>query len=252
MNIKFLLFIVIILILLCACAILGQETGFYTEELLITRASAAGQADTTVIKMWIMDKKFRRIQGDESQVTIGRLDKGLFWIIDLNDSTYSEIDLEIMRRLGQMTMLMMGVPMNDEGEIYVPQDLYVRTGEKKTIEGWKAEEVILNSKYAGTGFADGFTMWISQDVQIPTKLYADNLRNLFGDPNGEAKKLIDMFAGFKGYPVRIESKVMGMENIIITTRIEEFNPPGDYFKLPSGLTEVANPLLDMMEPEFEE
>ena len=246
---KFILkiFITICLIIGYKLSAFAQEEGYYLEELVITQSAGGGAPDTIHNRMWVADNKFRRIQGDESQITIGRLDKGLFWMINLNDNTYSEIDLETIRQLAQMTMVMMGAQMDDDGKLFVPNDLYIQTGEVKMAGDWRAHEITLNPKYAGTGLVDEFTMWISDDVDIPDELYVDITRSLLGDPNGEAKKLLKLLTALEGYPVLIESNIMGFKNTIRTTKIEKTTVSRDYFNLPSGLTEVANPLIDMFE-----
>ena len=243
---------VLIILLFTALNAFSQGGGYYIEEQMIMTSAQGGDGDSLKVKMWIQGDKFRREQGDSLDVTIGRLDKGLFWIIDPAAQTYSVMDLEIMRQMAQFTMMMMGAQLNEDGEISIPDDLYVRTGEKMIIGGWNAEKVGLNKKYSGTGMMDGFAMWISPDCGAPPELYADMMRNVFGDPNGDLKKIFKLWEDLNGYPVMIETSIMGVTNTTVTTRIEQAAPPDEYFQLPQGLTEVVNPMKEAFDRMKEE
>ncbi len=111
----------------------ANESGYLIEEMVITSSPFTNQTDTTQNRIWVSEEKFHRVQGGIDEITIGRIDKGLFWTVNQKDSTYSEIDLESMRKLGIMTVAMMGPPIGDDGNLKVPKDLYIRTGEKKKI-----------------------------------------------------------------------------------------------------------------------
>ena len=234
--------IISFIILFLAMNAFAQDDGYYIEEKMFTGVDLGGNGDSLLVKMWVSGDKFRREQGDSLDITIGRLDKGLFWIISPEEKNYSVIDLETMRQIARFTLLMMGAQIGDDGEISIPDDLYVRTGEHKTVGAWNAEKVGLNEKYSGAGMMDGFAMWVSSDCGAPPELYADMMRNVFGDPNGELKKIFKLWEELNGYPVMIETSIMGMTNTTVTSKIEKFDPPEEYFQLPQGLTEVVNPM----------
>lgn len=225
---------------------IAADSGYYIEEQAITDSPFTGKIDTTYNQIWVSGDKFRRNQGGLDEITIGRLDKGLFWIINLKDSTYSEVDLTSMRQLAVMSIYMMGAQMDKDGELSVPDDLYVRTGEKRKVGSWQAERISLNTQYANTGFIEEFSMWITKDLDAPANLYANMMRNIFGDPTGPAKKLLKMWSDFEGYPVLIEIKTMGIDNKIMTIKVEKTEVPSDHFRLPKGLTEIANPFLEQL------
>lgn len=224
----------------------ANESGYLIEEMVITSSPFTNQTDTTQNRIWVSEEKFRRVQGGIDEITIGRIDKGLFWIVNQKDSTYSEIDLESMRKLGIMTVAMMGPPIGDDGNLKVPKDLYIRTGEKKKIGEWNAEKIELNAKYANTSFIGSFAMWITKDIDAPLTLYSDMMRNVFGDPNGSAGEILKMWSELGGYPVLIEYQAMGAVTSTLTTKIEKAEIPDEYFTLPAGLTEVSNPFFDQL------
>jgi len=227
----------------------AQTPGYYIEESVITALPDAA-ADTSAVKMWIAGDKFRRMQGDSLDITIGRLDKGLFWNITPAEKTYSVIDMETMRGLGQFTMVMMGAQADKSGKIIIPDDLYLRTGEKKKISGWNAEKVALNKKY--TGMMENFALWISSDCGAPPELYSNLMRQIFGDPSGEAQKLFKLWKQLNGYPVMVEMSMMGMKQTTITKKISPADIPASMFELPSGLKEVDNPMKDAFQRMHEE
>ncbi len=245
---KYLIFLITLAFLLNIPAA-AQTTGFYIEESVIT-ALPESPADTSAVKMWLAGDKFRRVQGDSVDITIGRLDKGLFWNITPQEKTYSVIDMETMRQLGQFTMMMMGAQADKSGKLIIPDDLYIRTGEKKQISGWNAEKVALNKKYSG--MMESFALWISSDCGAPPELYSDLMRKIFGDPTGEAQKLFKLWKQLNGYPVMVEMSMMGMKQTTITKKITPAEIPDKIFELPAGLKEVDNPMKDAFQRMHEE
>jgi len=234
----------------CLLSVVSAQTkGYYIEETVIT-AMEEGQADSSPVKIWIAGDKFRRVQGDSLDITIGRLDKGLFWNISPQEKTYSVIDLETMRQLGRFTMAMMGAQIDKNGNLIIPDDLYLRTGEKKKIGAWNAEKVALNKKYRG--MMENFALWISSECGAPPELYSDLMRHIFGDPNSDAQKLFKLWKQLNGYPVTIEMSMMGMKQTTITQEISSTDIPDKLFELPAGLTEVENPMKDAFQRMHEE
>ena len=235
---KRLLIIIIFFILLSGMAHSADPQGFYIEELNIG-IDPAGNSDTMSVITWFQGDKIRRDEG-YSSITIGRLDKGVFWMISEEEGTYSVIDLETMQQIATLTMAMMGAQLDEKGEIRINDDLYVRTGEKAKINGWTAEKVEMNPKYAG--MVQEFILWISSDCGAPPELYSDVMRSIFGEPEGEVQKLFKLWNELNGYPVKTEMTIMGVKRITLTQTIDKIDVPASMFELPDGLTEVENPM----------
>ena len=235
--------IVVIIISLSGSAYGGDTQGFYIEELNIG-SDLEGNADTMSTITWFQGDKIRREEG-VSSVTIGRLDKGIFWMISEEEGTYSVIDLETMQQIATLTMAMMGAQLDEKGEIRINDDLYVRTGEKTKINGWTAEKVEMNPKYAG--LVQEFILWISSDCGAPPELYSNIMRSVFGEPEGEVQKLFKLWKELNGYPVKTEMTMMGVKRITLTKTIKKIDIPASMFELPEGLTEVENPMKQALE-----
>ncbi len=239
-----------ILASLAAGNALTQQAGYYIEETVINTSSGEA-SDSNRVKMWICGDRFRRVQEDSSEITIGRIDKGIFWVISPKEKTYSVLDLETIRQMAKITLAMMGAQIDDEGNLTIPGNLYIKTGRKDTVGLWVAEEVSLNPKYSNMGFMESFSMWVSQDCGVPPEIYANMMRSLLGDPQGGAKKLFKLWKDLDGYPVKIEMQMMGMKQTTITHKIEEREIPDEKFQLPQGLTEVVHPLKEAFERMME-
>jgi len=236
----------VILACIFSSAGLAVEGDYYIEQMSIMVSSFQGNTDTTFNKIWVSGDKVYQEQGGVENISIGRLDKGLFWIIDLDQKTYSEIDLATMRKLGIMGLAMMGAQMDKDGNLTVPDDLYKKTQEEKKINGWNASKIELNPKYAANSLVQKFEMWVSKDIDVPMGFYSEMMKNVFGDPNGEVKKLLKIWSEMDGYPVKIVMETMGVSTITLTTKVEKKDAPEGIFNLPSGLTEVSNPMFDQM------
>jgi len=224
----------------------AQTEGWLLEEQMIGSLQQGGE-DTAVVKMWVSGNKFRREPLDSSEITLGRLDKGYFYMISPREKTYSKLDLVTMRELSAFTMAMMGAQVDDEGNVTVPADLYIRSGQKKKIRSWNAEKVTLNPKYAGKSMLENFSLWIASDTGIPPELYTDMMKMVLGNPSGETEKIFKLWKDFNGYPVMIEMSIMGMKQTTITTKIEKIAPDPSLFELPAGYKEVPNPMKEMFE-----
>ena len=214
-----------------------SQDSFYLEEIFTIEQSDANKVDTAFIKTWVSGDKFRREQGEPAEIMIGRLDKEVIWQVNPVDSSYTEIDLETMRSLALFGLYMMGLQIDEDGNIIVPDDLYEKTGKSKKIGEWDAEEVSLNSKYAKEGLMSNVSLWISQDIRLPADLYAGLMRRLLGNPTGEVEKLFELWTKLDGYPVLVETSTMGITNRNLLYKIEQREIPDSLFELPAGFIE---------------
>jgi hypothetical protein len=240
--------IVVIYILLSAGTNLAAEVGYFIEERAII-SSQGSPADTFYNQVWLGNNKFRRMMGENDEITIGRLDKGLFWMVNSKEKTYFEADLKTLQQFGQFALVMMGAQMKEDGNLYIPDDLYRKTGEKKKIGDWEAEKVTLNAKYLGKGILNSFTMWISQATIIPEGLFSKQMLVLLGGESDCLKNLLKVWKKLGGYPVSIETDMMGIETILTTTKIEKVSLSDDFFTLPAGLKKISNPMESGFNPE---
>jgi hypothetical protein len=226
----------------------AAEVGYFLEERAIV-SSPGSPADTFYNQIWLGNNKFRRMQGENDEITIGRLDQGLFWMVNSKEKSYFEADLKTLQQFGQFALVMIGAQMKDDGSLYIPDDLYIKTGEKQTIASWEAEKVVLNSKYSGKGILNNCTMWISQETTIPQGLFSKQMLTIVGGETACVKGLLKVWKKLGGYPVSIETEMMGITTILTTTKIEKVSLSEDFFTLPEGLKKIANPMEGGMNPQ---
>lgn len=217
----------------------SAEKAHYLERMEITGSFQGGGQDTVYSKIWVGEEKFRSETGDE--IIIARLDKGVFWMISARDKTYSEVDVDMMRQLSGMAMMMLGVLTDEKGNILVPDDLYVKTGREKKVGEWSTYEIALNDKYAGDGFVQKLSMWVSPDINAPKNLYSNMMRMFIGGFKGEGKKLIKFWEEMDGFPVLTEIESMMMNSTTLIMKVDAVDISPRLYELPEGYKQVESP-----------
>ena len=229
-----------LIIALAVSALEAQlSSDYYIENMTITTSITDTEADTTSNILWISNNKFRNQH--EEQVTIFDADSGVMWLIDSEAKTFSRLSGKDIETFAMMPLAMMGVPMDEKGNIKAPSDLYIETGETKNVGVWKTREIKLNPKYTTEGFVQSFSAWIADGSGVPEGLYPELLRMTLGAPKGPAKKLLKLWEKIGGFPVLEEIEMMGMQITIQTVKLEKQANPAEIFQIPSGLREVPNP-----------
>ncbi len=213
-------------------------TGHYIERVEIIISVYSGEQDSAYSRIWVAENKLRNETGGE--VIIARLDKEIVWLVNPSDKTYSEVKLSEMRQLYSMLLMMMGVQMDEEGKISVPDDLYRKTGRMMKVGEWNTEEIALSDKYAGDGFVQRFALWVSAEVDAPKDLYSDMMLMFFGDAGGEEKKLIKFWQEMGGFPVLTEIESAVMNSITRVVKVEKAEPPPELFEIPQGYKHIAS------------
>jgi hypothetical protein len=178
---------------------------------------AAGGTETT--KHYLTSYGSRVDTKDD--ITIILFDDMTIYQLDPSTKTYIKINMaEMEKSMGPMAK------MQEDTEV-------TATGETKTIKGFKCE------KYIMTIMGIENVQWLSKNVpgydeykKISSKIMKDS-------PQFRKMGLTGKLSG-KGFPVRMESKVMGMSTTTTLRKIEKKTLDKDLFKVPAGY--VQKPL----------
>ena len=220
---------------------------YYIEQVTTTESPFGGGNQESISKTWLTDGKFRT--DSEGSITIGRSDEGKFYVLDTNEKTYFVMNAEEMRQFASMGIAMMGIVVDEEGNLHVPSDLYTRTGESRKVGDWNTTGYKIKEKYLEDGILDSYTMFVTDEVDIPDKYYIGMMNSFLGQDEDALNQFRKAWEKIGGYPVLTEVGTMGMTSTTRTTKVEEMNVPDSRFNIPDGYTEVDNPAKSMFEGE---
>jgi hypothetical protein len=224
---------------LLAVSTAGALEGYYTEEEI--RYPAFGQrAEYTLIrKTWYGDDRMRKEEGWMG-AAIARFDQGKVYVLDAPSKTYFAVSADFIQQFAPAGLKAFGALEDEQGKLYFPQDLFVRTDTKRIIGRWECYQVMTNPKYRDPKLPYCI-FWYSTEVDFPMELFGEQLKNLMGD-RPEIEGLFNRLKQFEGYPVRTEAH--GLTSTTITTlykieRRRDLDPA--LFEIPKDFTEMPMP-----------
>ena len=229
---------------------------------------AGKRSETEEQKILYRSGMMKTIDLDTGRMTILRMDKGLMWEVDPEDSTYTEItfaEMEEMAAEGKERMAKAKAEMEAQMEDMSPEEQKLmeklmggkmaalmgaeegsvelsvrRTGEKEKIGGYTCERTIV------TANDDPFVeMWVTDEFDLGGQLFAFYEKmNLFKhEPTEELEQ-------FKGFPMKtVFTMDMGMgtvKNVSTVTKVVETSLKNSDFDLPKGLRKEKS---RMVQPE---
>ncbi len=219
-----------------------------------------------------MPKKFKMVRaGDntDGSVVIARLDKEVFWMLNPEKKTYSEMTFDemenMMKKAGgkmdaamakmqeqlkdmpkeqrEMVEKMMGGKMDAAAAVDAPEQVR-KTSETKTISGYNCTKYV-----ASHGDKEIMTMWVTKGVRGFEPLMSDwkeFAKRMSAMTSQSAKGIADAYKTIDGFPIQTTMKVMNNEVITTVTKIEQRSTPAGEFEIPSGYKKVKSPLEDAM------
>ena len=162
----------------------------------------------------------RRIETKED-ITIILFDDMTIYQLDPSTGTYIKIKMsEMEKSMGPMAK------MSEDAKV-------TATGEIKTIKGFKCE------KYIMTFMGVENVQWLSKDVTGYAEYEKIGKKVMRDSPQFRKMGLSGGLSG-KGFPVKMESGVMGMTTTTTLRKIEKTSLSKDLFKVPEGY--VQKPL----------
>ena len=220
----------------------SQKQGYYIEEEMTSPPIFGMAGENTLTRTWILDDKIRRDEEDKLQTTIIRSDLGQIWIINHRDTTYREVSQEMFQGLAMIGLMMFGVTFDSlTGEPIVPDPLFQKTGSTRQIGKWSAREYVVVPKGEGSipNSMKRLSLWLSRDAGLDSRIYSRMMRKMFGDLGSDYDDFFRQLESMEGYPVLVETRMMGMEMKQKLIGIEERNIPLSLFDIPKGYKKQA-------------
>lgn len=211
--------------------------GYFTEEEVRTFDPLGGPDKIIIRKSWYAGD---RMVKDENWAgkTIARFDLGVIYQLDPFQKTYIALPADLLKQKARDIFGVYGLK-NKKGELYFPDDLFVRTETTKEIGPWHCYQVMTNPKYRTPRGSYG-VFWYSTDVDFPADIYSEKLKQLFGDAP-EVDAFFDRLKKFEGYPVRTEAHgSMNTFTTLIKVEHQDDIDPG-IFEIPEGYKQVPLP-----------
>ena len=237
--------IVISLILYCSASAFAQ--GLYWQ----STTEAAGSKGTE--ESYAMPKMFKMVRNSETRngsIMIFRLDKQLFWNVNQEEKTYSEItfsDMEKMagrsaERMAAMKERMKEMPEEQRkmmekmmGGNDQPVEVK-KTAETKTISGYKCTKFLVLR-----GKEEMMSLWVTDQLKEFKPLMADwksVSERMSALTAGFAKGIADIYTKINGFPMQTTLSMMGQTATTIVTRVEKRSLSASEFEVPAGYTKV--------------
>jgi hypothetical protein len=215
----------------------SQKQGTYIEEEITSPPIFGMSGENSLTQTWILDDKIRRDEAGKCQTTIIRSDLGIIWILNQSDTTYREVSQEMFQGLAMIGLMMFGVTFDSlTGAPIVPDPLFRKTGGTRQIGKWNAHEYVVAQKGEGSvpNSMKRLSLWLSRDAGLDPKIYSRMIRKMFGDLGSDYDGFFKQLDFLEGYPVLVETQMMGMEMQQKLVRIEIRDIPLSIFELPKG------------------
>ncbi len=232
---------IIVVVMFFALSLFSQNQGVILEEESVTPPVFGMSGSRSVTKTWIAGDRIRRDEEAGNQTTIIRPDLGRIWMIDHADTTYTEMTQEMFQGLAMMGLMMFGVTTDTlTGKPIIPDPLFIRTGRTRNIGEWTCYEIRTPKSEEGLlGMIQAFSMWVGRDTGLDGVFYGNLMRKMMGDLGGDYDVFFDQLEQIEGYPVLIETTVMGTELFQELKKIEHDFIPDSVFELPAGYKKVG-------------
>ena len=226
----------ILLLLPVIGAMAAPPAGDLYVEQKVTTSGMMGRPGTTSTQMlWMTKEMLRSEEPEEQRAIIFRLDKNLFYMLNMADKTYQEASSEDFKK-----MMQMGVGMFRRGE--EAGELNIRkTGKREKIGQWNCYQVVMEQPNMT------IDLWLTEEITYDSTLFQKYLEALGGA--FYSKQVLEQWAALKGYPIKSETTfTMGQMKMTSTTLVTKvstvpipmdiFSPPPDFKKVPFEMPSI--------------
>jgi hypothetical protein len=172
----------------------------------------------------------------KNKITIAHYDRGVKWIVDLNDSTYKEIPIEPDADEKETEE-----KLHNQGFVYEPEFNWIlqTTDEDTVLCGAPCKKFIVEGD---ADYAEKIIeIWAAEDIGIELNVNEKSLHYFQGQ---EMADLIDQFQELKGLNIMLEKSTSeeAIAQIRILTieiiKLEDAVPPDGIYQLPHGLKRI--------------
>lgn len=247
-------FIVIVMMVCCTVSAFAQ--GIYWQS---TTEGAGNKHNEESFAMPKMFKMVRTGETSEGSVIIFRLDRQLFWILNPEEKTYSELTFSDMETIANKTAGRMAAMKERMKEMPEEQRKMMEkmmggndqpvevknTKETKTISGYKCNKLIVLR-----GTEEVMSLWITDELNefkplmADWKAFSERMSTMAGQ---FAKGMSDVYKNINGFPMQTTLSIMGQTITTTVTRVEKRSTPAGEFEVPSGYKKVKSEMEKAME-----
>jgi hypothetical protein len=250
-------FMIAALLLCSATFTFVQGQGLYWQS---TTEGAAGKHTEESFAVSKMFKMVRTSGTNDGSIMIARLDKQLFWTLNPEKKTYTEMtfdDMEKMMSKGSAQMDKMKEKMKTMPEeqrkmmekmMGVQNDQPVevkKTGETKSVAGYKCTKFI-----ALRGEEEVMTLWVTKDLTGFEPLMADwkeFSQRMSAMTARFSKGTSEMYKNIDGFPMETTIKIMNNTVTTTVTNVEKRSIPSAEFDIPAGYKKVKSEMKESMQ-----
>lgn len=225
---------------IAACLIISSQSVYAQIQCTLIRERTqtppvfgmSGKLENT--NTWITPLCLRRDDGAGSSKIV-RLDKGVMWVVNHTDSSYTELTKDAYQGMALMSLMLYGVTYDTvTGDVIIPDPLFRKTGRQANINSFTCFEVVPAKIDKDNTLFKGVNLWISKDTGVDPSLFADILRKTMGGIGEDYEPFFRQIEELGGYPVRVETKVLGKvvtQNFLSQKKV---TVKSGFFDLPRG------------------
>jgi hypothetical protein len=243
-------------LLLCSTTFTFAQ-GLYWQSTTEETAGKHTEENFAISKMFKMVKTGGTNDGS---IIITRLDKQLFWTLNPEKKTYTEMtfdDMEKMVSNGSAQMDKMKEQMKNMPEeqrkmmekmMGTQNDQPVevkKTGETKSVAGYKCTKFI-----AFRGEEEVMSLWVTKDLTGFGPLMADwkeFAQRMSAMTARFSKGSSDMYKNIDGFPMETTIKIMNNTVTTTVTKVEKRSIPPTEFDIPAGYKKVKSEMKESMQ-----
>lgn len=196
-----------------------------------------GRTEPGISKTYMAETGMR-MENPEGTVTIINYKEEAFIELNLKDKTYTSTRFEDLLKPVDSKDADATAQMEKMMEQMMGSMEVTKTEETQVINGYKCSKVMV------TMMGMPFEYWVTKDVKDYGALVAkwEKYRNVF-EKNPLLKNMssgFDMFKKIDGFPIKTISRMMGMEIVSETVKVESKSIDGALFMPPKDFTKVEN------------
>jgi hypothetical protein len=218
--------------------------GYFMEHEAVIPNPATLQPIQTKIRSWHEGRRFKRESPLRKETVIIDLDKREVFGVNDEARTYWKLSADKYKALAMMSLVVMGVQLQPDGSVRVPDTLFVKSGKSAKIAGRSSYEVAVQLP---KGSPMTTSVWLSKEVDVPIAKMVDELRLALGDPRDPAfQSLFNQWLALEGYPVQTVTTVKTPQGTIVTSEtllsVKQQSIPASAFQVPKGYALTEDPI----------
>ncbi|MGE5343711.1 MAG: DUF4412 domain-containing protein [Candidatus Omnitrophota bacterium] len=219
--------ILILALTLVSFAYLSADV-YIKQETKIDPATAMGQkVKNTVSELWFGKNKMATKTGEMNMIM--NMDAKKAYIISPKTKTYVEsgLPMDMTKLMPEAMAPMLKTMLNGMTVAIKPN------GQTKKVGNWDTKGYDVNMKMMGMDMK--MVYWVASNVGFDWKAYSTLYSEMYKVQFQGNEKFVEEFKKLDGYPVAIETTMMGMKTSTLVTEINPNKAPTpDVYAVPAG------------------